>query len=103
MADNLIRQEEAKTILLDRANSYKVSMFATSSECNVARTVAFECAALIGGMLPTGIDSVVRCKECRHWGSGWYAETEFVKECKFAHYMVGCNGFCVYGEKRHAE
>lgn len=101
MANKMIRLEEAQAALEERAKSYTVSMFATSSECNVARTVALECAALIGDLLPAGTDSVVRCKECRHWGSGWYAETEFVKECKFAHYMVGCNGYCVYGERRH--
>ena len=101
MANKMIRLEEAQAALKERANSYKVSMFATSDECNVARTVALECAALIGDLLPAGDDSIVRCKECIHWGSGWYAETAFVKECKFAHYMVGCNGYCVYGEKRH--
>lgn len=41
---------------------------------------------------------VVRCKNCIHWGTGYVAETEHIKECEYAHYMVGENGYCVYGE-----
>ena len=41
---------------------------------------------------------VVRCKDCKHWGCGRDFETEHVKECALAHYMVGENGYCVYGE-----
>lgn len=43
---------------------------------------------------------VVRCKECKHWGTGYGGETEHVKVCEFANYMVGENGYCVYGERR---
>lgn len=41
---------------------------------------------------------VVRCKDCKHWRSCAGA-TEHVKCCEFAGYMVGENGYCVYGEK----
>ena len=44
-------------------------------------------------------ESVVHCKECRHWGTGHCAETDAVKVCEYAGYMVGGNGYCVYGEK----
>ena len=43
---------------------------------------------------------VVRCKNCEHWGTGFAGETEHVKCCKIAIYMVGENGYCVYGELR---
>lgn len=43
---------------------------------------------------------VVRCKDCKHWGAGIAAETECVKCCVFGKYMVGENGYCVYGEMR---
>lgn len=42
---------------------------------------------------------VVRCKDCKHWRPCAGA-TEHVKCCEFAGYMVGANGYCVYGEKR---
>lgn len=42
---------------------------------------------------------VVRCKNCKHWGIGVAGETEHVKCCEYGKYMVGENGYCVYGEK----
>lgn len=42
---------------------------------------------------------VVRCKNCKHWGTGVAGETEHVKCCEYGKYMVGENGYCVYGEK----
>ena len=41
---------------------------------------------------------VVRCKDCKYWGTDYMGQTEYIKECKLAHYMTGCNGYCVYGE-----
>lgn len=43
---------------------------------------------------------VVRCRECKHWGTGYCAETDAIKVCEYAKYMVGGNGYCVYGERR---
>lgn len=40
---------------------------------------------------------VVRCKKCEHWGTGVAGETEHVKCCEYAKYMVGENGYCCYG------
>ena len=44
---------------------------------------------------------VVRCRDCKNWN---YIDhlgcTEFVKLCKWGGYMVGANGYCVYGERR---
>lgn len=42
---------------------------------------------------------VVRCKDCKHWGMlEGPPETEHIKCCEFGQYMVGANGYCVYGE-----
>ena len=42
---------------------------------------------------------VVRCKDCKNWGTDWVlGETEHVKCCNLAEYMVGANGYCIYGE-----
>ena len=44
--------------------------------------------------------NIVHCKDCKHWGTGVAGETENVKCCSYGKYMVGMNGYCVYGEKR---
>lgn len=46
---------------------------------------------------------VVRCKDCKHWGTGYGGETENIKVCEFANYMVSKNGYCVCGERKDAE
>ena len=43
--------------------------------------------------------NIVHCKDCKHWGTGIAGETENVKCCEYGRYMVGMNGYCVYGEK----
>ena len=47
--------------------------------------------------------NIVHCKDCKHWGTGIAGETENVKCCEYGKYMVGDNGYCVYGEKECAE
>ena len=46
---------------------------------------------------------IIHCKDCKHWGSGVPGETENVKCCEYGKYMVGENGYCVYGKKECAE
>ena len=43
---------------------------------------------------------VVRCKDCKHWMKDVPGCTDFVGRCELANYMVGANGYCVYGERR---
>ena len=47
--------------------------------------------------------NIVHCKDCKHWGTGVAGETENIKCCSYGKYMVGANGYCVYGEKECAE
>ena len=47
--------------------------------------------------------NIVHCKDCKHWGTGVLGETENVKCCEYGRYMVGVNGFRVYGEKRRGQ
>lgn len=51
--------------------------------------------------LPT-VDAVavLRCRDCTHWGTGSPVETEIVKCCEYAGYMIGENGYCLYGERK---
>ena len=43
---------------------------------------------------------VVRCKDCKHWLNDFYGCTEFVGCCAYANYMIGANGYCIYGERK---
>ena len=42
---------------------------------------------------------VVRCYECKHWKKDVEGCTEFVGRCDYANYMIGANGYCLYGER----
>lgn len=51
------------------------------------------------------VDAVpaVRCRECRHWGKHDVdvpGETDSIKACEWAIWMIGENGYCVYGERK---
>lgn len=48
-------------------------------------------------------ESIIHCKDCKHWGTGYGGETEHIKVCEYANYMVGENGYCVYGERKMDE
>lgn len=43
---------------------------------------------------------VVRCKDCKRW-KPCAGATEHVKCCEWAGYMIGENGYCVYGEVKN--
>lgn len=43
---------------------------------------------------------ICHCKECIHWVNGVPGCTEHVKFCNIGKYLVGENGYCVYGEKK---
>ncbi len=40
------------------------------------------------------------CRDCVHWSDMVAGATEHVKLCTVGGYMVGKNGYCVYGEKK---
>ena len=42
----------------------------------------------------------VRCKDCKHWLKDYPGCTDAIGRCEWANYMVGCNGYCVYGERK---
>lgn len=44
---------------------------------------------------------VIRCKDCKHWGTGIAGEIDGIKCCKIAGYMVTLSGYCVYGEMKN--
>lgn len=43
---------------------------------------------------------VVRCKDCTRWMKDVAGCTDFVGRCAYANYMIGANGYCLYGEKK---
>ena len=60
------------------------------------------CTLLIGAPTIDAV-SVVRCRECIHWVGDFPGATKYVKRCEWAGYMVGENGYCVYGERKEEE
>lgn len=46
------------------------------------------------------VKAQVHCRDCKHWGTGVAGETDMVKCCEYAKYMVGNNGYCCYAEKK---
>ena len=47
--------------------------------------------------------NIVHCKDCIHWGTGVAKKKKNIKCCEYGKYMVGENGYCVYGEKECVE
>lgn len=45
----------------------------------------------------------VRCKGCKFWEDGVPGCTDHVKICSIGFYMVGENGYCVFGERKDDE
>ena len=43
---------------------------------------------------------IIRCRNCNRWLKDTAGCTERVGRCEFANWMVGENGFCIYGEKK---
>ena len=62
-----------------------------------------EIAKLEIGIGKTSGIVLVHCKDCKHWADGVAGCTEHIKCCKIGFYMVGENGYCVYGERRTDE
>ena len=60
------------------------------------------CASMMWVVEAPTVDAVevVRCKECKFWSDGIAGCTDRVKLCKIGFYMVGENGYCVFGERR---
>ena len=52
-------------------------------------------------LLAHGVTVPIHCKECKHWADGVAGCTDQVKCCKIGFYMVGENGYCVYGERKN--
>lgn len=79
---------------------------ATNAYLNDTAQSALEMVALWVCDAPT-VDAVevpCRCKECKYWRHYDHLGcTEFVKVCTLAYYMIGENGYCLYGERSEGE
>ena len=54
-------------------------------------------------LMENGVTVPVRCKDCRHWLKDVPGCIETIRRCRFGNYMVGTNGYCVYGERKGNE
>lgn len=60
MNEDLISREAVIKMLREKADSYVVSMFATSDECRIARIVALEAAEEVSHMPAVDVKPVKR-------------------------------------------
>lgn len=51
-------------------------------------------------LIANGVTIPIRCKECNHWLKDVPGCTDAIGRCRFGNYMVGANGYCVYGERK---
>lgn len=68
--NDLISREAAIKMLQEKAQGYVVSMFATMTECNIAKIVAMECANELNG-LPV-IDAELVRRGVWEWYEDWW-------------------------------
>ena len=58
-------------------------------------------AAISSPAIPTAdVAEVVRCKDCKRWLKDVAGCTDILGRCEWANYMVGADGYCVYGERK---
>lgn len=99
---NLERSEQHYNISDDCIG--KQALIKAIYDSGLLDTISQPEATLLGETIDSislvGALPVVRCKNCRQWGTGFPAETDCVKCCRYAGYMVGENGYCVYGERK---
>lgn len=84
------------------ANALKATMIETLEQIKANPKMDGQEMHIIAGIAAPTIDAVpvVRCRECIHWVGDFPGATKYVKRCEWAGYMVGENGYCVYGERK---
>ena len=58
-----------------------------------------QAVGLMNSLPAADVVEVIRCKDCQYWSDGVAGCTDHVKCCKIGFYMVGENGYCVYGKR----
>lgn len=62
------------------------------------------CVAIENAPTVDAVEVPCRCKKCKYWRHYEHLGcTEYVKVCTLANYMIGENGYCLYGERREGE
>lgn len=82
------------------ANALKAEL-KKSAEWHEARRLGLYSAMTHIDEQPT-VDAVevLRCRDCKHWLKDVAGCTDFVGRCEWANYMIGADGYCVYGERK---
>lgn len=99
----LIDGDSLEKSLTEKGDDYKVSMFATADDCNIARLVAFECAEEVKNAPTIEAVPVVRCKDCKYSKKFYITGNRY---CDFhgAHeYPVSDDDYCSNGAKMDLE
>lgn len=100
----LIDADSLEKSLTEKGDDYKVSMFATADDCNIARLVAFECAEEVKNAPTIEAEPVVHCKDCKFFRP--YEGEEHKGDCAELIGLESCvyeEDFCSYGAKMDLE
>lgn len=55
-------------------------------------------------LIANGVTIPQRCKDCKHWKHFAHLGcSDIAKVCMLANYMIGANGYCLYGERKDNE
>lgn len=84
--------QESINILNERIEFAGRNYSGVAEDYKLALLTAVECMKKL--------QAQVYCRDCKNWGVGIACETDHVKCCKYARYMVGNNGYCCYAERR---
>lgn len=83
--------------LIDANEAKKIAREHLSNPYEIIST----CAVLDRTPTVDAVEVPCRCKECKHWKHFAHLGcTDFAKVCMLANYMIGANGYCLYGERR---
>ena len=61
-------------------------------------------SVIADGLIKNGVEIPVRCKDCKHWKHIAHVGcSDLAKVCMLSNYMIGANGYCLYGERKTDE
>ena len=81
---------------MDTRDGYGEWMHSNGFNCGITHAIVAVKTSVKYDAVP-----VIRCKDCKHWFSNvaGYTGNE-IGHCEWANWMVGENGYCVYGERK---
>lgn len=97
----LINADDALVKIAGVIDGCTARHFMIGADSKVAERMLIECANILHDAPDAAPLDVLRCEHCHHWGRiPDKRENDRVKLCAVAGYMIGKNGYCVFGKER---